>query len=417
MKKQLLTAGLALAAFSLSAVESMAADVYTKCNWLNDAMSAVSFTFDDGLPNQFSKALPILDKYGFKGTFFIVTDWATRDDIWQTLKEMSENGHEIASHTLTHPSVAGTRELTESKAIIEQKIGKPCLTIAYPYCNFPSDEEALEENYIAGRVCNLNDNMVSPITRDMYNLASFMTGTESAIRTSEDFTNRLSKAYQKKEWCAFLIHEVDGDGYSSTKASDLRSAMSYLSTYVKRNRYWVGTYAEIAQYIKENTSTKVTEVSADADSLVVSLTNSLDTALYFSPLTVKRTMPDGWAQVSATQDGREIKTWVSGSTLYFNAVPNRGDVVIRVTETTRVRQLSQDLNDEPATVSFSNDGITVISEMPVSSLQLSDLSGRTVRSSEGESFMPVGNIPPGNYMLGITLQDGSACAKKLFLSR
>jgi len=41
--------------------------------WQNDKKAAVSLTYDDNTINQFRVALPIMDKYGFKGTFYVIT--------------------------------------------------------------------------------------------------------------------------------------------------------------------------------------------------------------------------------------------------------------------------------------------------------------------------------------------------------
>jgi peptidoglycan/xylan/chitin deacetylase (PgdA/CDA1 family) len=41
--------------------------------WQNDKSAAISLTFDDGSPNQFSQALPGLNKLSIPATFFIIT--------------------------------------------------------------------------------------------------------------------------------------------------------------------------------------------------------------------------------------------------------------------------------------------------------------------------------------------------------
>ena len=41
--------------------------------WQNDKSAAISLTFDDGSPNQFSQALPGLNKLGIPATFYIIT--------------------------------------------------------------------------------------------------------------------------------------------------------------------------------------------------------------------------------------------------------------------------------------------------------------------------------------------------------
>lgn len=64
----------------------------------------IEFTFDDGGVSFFTLAMPILEKYGFKGTFFIATSFIdsplflTRGQI----REIRKRGHVIASHSNTH---------------------------------------------------------------------------------------------------------------------------------------------------------------------------------------------------------------------------------------------------------------------------------------------------------------------------
>lgn len=57
---------------------------------------------------------------------------------WDQVREMAANGIEFGSHTLTHPIMTRipeeqvTRELLESKRLIEHELGKPVVTFAYP---------------------------------------------------------------------------------------------------------------------------------------------------------------------------------------------------------------------------------------------------------------------------------------------
>src|SRR5271165_2200140 len=83
-----------------------------------DKPALVSLTFDDGLRCQFERAVPILERYGFPATFFLVANtdpihtdggqhpawykinWS-KDDVG-FLRGMIERGHEIGGHSITH---------------------------------------------------------------------------------------------------------------------------------------------------------------------------------------------------------------------------------------------------------------------------------------------------------------------------
>jgi peptidoglycan/xylan/chitin deacetylase (PgdA/CDA1 family) len=65
----------------------------------------VILNFYDDEKDQFINAKPILDKYGFKGTFFIVCNWANTNAsrmTWQDISQLYREGHDIESHSTSH---------------------------------------------------------------------------------------------------------------------------------------------------------------------------------------------------------------------------------------------------------------------------------------------------------------------------
>ena len=70
-KKNFLAVALIVLTFSCTNNERTGETEIT--TWQNDKSAAISLTFDDGSPNQFSEALPRLNKLGIPATFFIIT--------------------------------------------------------------------------------------------------------------------------------------------------------------------------------------------------------------------------------------------------------------------------------------------------------------------------------------------------------
>ena len=68
----------------------------------------ILLTFDDGYKNNYTKALPLLEKYKMKGDFAIITGGINNPDYMSTdeLKELVGKGHSIASHTVNHCTTA-----------------------------------------------------------------------------------------------------------------------------------------------------------------------------------------------------------------------------------------------------------------------------------------------------------------------
>jgi peptidoglycan/xylan/chitin deacetylase (PgdA/CDA1 family) len=60
--------------------------------------------FDDSYKSQILYAKSILDKYGFKASFFEVCTWVgkTKDrQTWQDIANLQRDGMDIESHTMT----------------------------------------------------------------------------------------------------------------------------------------------------------------------------------------------------------------------------------------------------------------------------------------------------------------------------
>jgi peptidoglycan/xylan/chitin deacetylase (PgdA/CDA1 family) len=106
----------------------------------------VVLTFDDGYRDNYDYAFPIMKEEGFVGTFFVVTQLVEQRNAdymtWEQVVEMKEAGMEIGSHTRTHHLLPGAsieriwRELTESRAILQQRLGQEINSFAYPYGRF-----------------------------------------------------------------------------------------------------------------------------------------------------------------------------------------------------------------------------------------------------------------------------------------
>ncbi len=101
----------------------------------------VVITFDDGNIDNYSNALPILKKYGFVATFFVVETYVNGEEMISTdqVKELIQNGWEIGSHSKTHPHLPNISEellpdeIRMSKLNLEEKLGVPVNSFAYPF--------------------------------------------------------------------------------------------------------------------------------------------------------------------------------------------------------------------------------------------------------------------------------------------
>ena len=106
----------------------------------NANTKVVILSFDDNRKGDFTYAKPILDKYGFKATFFIICGKTTDKGAmnWQDIAAMQRDGMDIESHTMTHKHL---NHLSASALNFEIAGSKQCLanhgynvtSFAYPY--------------------------------------------------------------------------------------------------------------------------------------------------------------------------------------------------------------------------------------------------------------------------------------------
>ena len=101
----------------------------------------VMITFDDTDEEQYTIGATEMNKYGFKGVYFIMTISIGRPRYMtkEQIKDLADKGHEIACHTWDHNNVKKytgedwDKQLTKPKTTLEGITGKPVTYFAYPF--------------------------------------------------------------------------------------------------------------------------------------------------------------------------------------------------------------------------------------------------------------------------------------------
>jgi peptidoglycan/xylan/chitin deacetylase (PgdA/CDA1 family) len=121
----------------------------------------IALTFDDGYRSNHDIAWPLLRCHGMTATVFLVADLIGGTNRWdvnepqepllrpEEIRAMQAAGIQFGSHTCTHGSLIDMQpneaflELTRSRATLMALLGRPVVTLAYPYNKQNSTVRAL----------------------------------------------------------------------------------------------------------------------------------------------------------------------------------------------------------------------------------------------------------------------------------
>jgi len=112
----------------------------------------IILTFDDGYRDFLTDAMPLLRVHGFSATVFLVaeriggiSDWDAEYGesapllSWDEVRALQEAGVDFGCHSSLHRPLTGmhlgelTEDIVRARAILEEGLGTPVTTLAYPY--------------------------------------------------------------------------------------------------------------------------------------------------------------------------------------------------------------------------------------------------------------------------------------------
>lgn len=234
--------------------------------WPDGKRAAVSMSFDDGRVSQVEAGLPLLKKANVKVTFY-VTPAAVEKNVagW---RQAVADGHEIGSHSLTHPCTGNyafsaknaledfdlpkmAAQLDEATDRIHKLLGVKPTTFAYP-CGLKfvgrgrdvkSYVPLIAERFLVGRGY-LDESPNAPAVTD---LAQAM-GTPLDDLDFPQMKAIVDSAAKEGRWIIFAGHDFGARRRQTTDMKALEMLIPYLKD--PANGIWLGTVAEIGRYVK-----------------------------------------------------------------------------------------------------------------------------------------------------------------------
>jgi peptidoglycan/xylan/chitin deacetylase (PgdA/CDA1 family) len=237
--------------------------------WPNGAEMALSLTFDDGRPTQVTHAIPLLDAFDVKATFYSQPE-NLRNELagWRRAVAV---GHEIGNHTVGHPCTGNfawvrydgvvlesydlermRAEIVQANDEIEEMLGVRPVSFAYPcgqtYVGRGRDTRSyvplVAELFQTGRRW-LDETSNAP---DHFDTAQVM-----AMRMDgEDFAavqRMVERARHSGNWLVLAGHGVGDNPRWGTQLDMLKDLLAYAQN--PDNRVWIAPVTEVATFIAD----------------------------------------------------------------------------------------------------------------------------------------------------------------------
>jgi peptidoglycan/xylan/chitin deacetylase (PgdA/CDA1 family) len=196
----------------------LARNIRTKPLTLRGVRPLVTFTFDDVPLSACTTGAGILEQHGIRGTYYVsgggcgLTSPCGLLASADHLRALFARGHEISSHTFSHPAVSSIapddldRDLDRNEAFLKGIHGDIAVrNFAYPYGDFSyRSKRSLEGRFDS---CRSLMQGVNAGTADLGTLKSW--SLENASISRAQIMGVIAEAVQRNGWLIFASHDVD----------------------------------------------------------------------------------------------------------------------------------------------------------------------------------------------------------------
>ncbi|MES3023527.1 MAG: polysaccharide deacetylase family protein [Pseudomonadota bacterium] len=267
MKNPVLLLSLVLCQCPLSPAH--AADHAPAFAWPHGQRAAISLAYDDALASQLDHAIPALNKYGLKATFYLTLASPTIEQRLPEWRAAAANGHELANHTLFHQCARArpgrewvgpdhdldrmsVAHMSEQVALANTMLyaidGKRERTFTAPCI----DREAGGKNYIdaiKGKFVAIKLNG-GGVVADMDKLDPYAVGVEFPAGVSgRQLIDVAKRAAAQGTMANFTFHGIGG-GQGAVSVEAHEALLAYLAAHP--HIYWVDTFINEMKYVKQH---------------------------------------------------------------------------------------------------------------------------------------------------------------------
>jgi peptidoglycan/xylan/chitin deacetylase (PgdA/CDA1 family) len=263
---------------------------------------------------------------------------------WTEIKKYAAQGHEFASHMITHPRLAALDETNlmyeaeKSRLDILHKLG-----VQYTFSAegpFGTENERAV-SYLSKVYPALRNRMPEPWLKEISRGNKDTPGNtdKEYVQYQRGATTKtplpMMKAWvdttinRKDTWLVLTHHGVEGIGWEALPGKELDEYFTYIKNH--EDKLWVATFGDVTKYMRERQSAKV-QSSLSNGKVTVKVSHPLNKAFYTMQLTLKTYVPAGWKKAMAVQGSKKqtitTATDEKGTYVLYQANPNGLAVVV-----------------------------------------------------------------------------------------
>lgn len=208
-------------------------------------MAWITFSYDDGLKNNYHVALPLHEQYGIPASLAIIAHRAVNPEFWdrymnpQEIVDADARGHEIVSHGVYHKDKFTELsdkdldfELSHSKEILSGFVKGKVSAINIPFARY--DDGVLEKASKHYEKIRLAGDKLNDKSGDTKLIFAHAINSKSSI---ERVKKLIDKAVSEDKWLVLMFHGVtesaEPKGMYSNTSDFLEQALSYAKEYVR----------------------------------------------------------------------------------------------------------------------------------------------------------------------------------------
>lgn len=259
---------------------------------------------------------------------------------WAELRKIAAQGHEFASHSISHPQFAICDDanlawqLEQSKAELAEQLG-PKHTFSHE-CPHGSENPrvmaAAMKTYPA-----LRNRMPEPFLHEInrWNKTDPAASTREYVQWQRGPKTSTPPAEMKSWietcltrdniWLVLVLHGIDGIGWQPKTGQEIKDYFTFIKA--NEDQVWVATFQDATKYIRQRMNATV-RTSRAGDAIQVALSHSLDASLYQLPLTLQTRVPVEWKMATVRQGNKtrllQVGRDAQGAFVRYEATPHAG---------------------------------------------------------------------------------------------